>query len=136
MTPWTLARIEDAVRSGWGADTCEPAGRHRWHPGNPARGQSGATALVLHDLLGGDLLRGEVYVDGVRAGDHWWNRFAAGVEIDLTREQYGPEETVTPGRVVERPAELARLQDEYRLLRDRMLTALEPGGTDVTPPQG
>jgi hypothetical protein len=80
--------------------------------------------LVLNDLLGGDLVRGEVHRDGVRTDHHWWNRLAEGVEVDLTREQFSAEETVTPGTVIRRPAKLGRLVEEYELLRGRVLTAL------------
>lgn len=71
----TLYQLEQALRSSWGADTtCLNAkGLERWHRGNPAHGQCGPTALVVQDLLGGDLL-----VAGVSGGDeedevHYWN---------------------------------------------------------------
>lgn len=110
---WTLADVEHAIRSSWGADTCAPEDRPDWHPANPARGQCGVTALVLNDLLGGDLVRGEVHRDGMRVDFHWWNRFADGIEIDLTREQFAPGETVGPATVIERPPAIRRLRDEY-----------------------
>ena len=118
----TLADIERAVRAGWSADTCDPVDRADWHPGNPARGQCGPTALVLHDLFGGELVLGEVLVAGERTGVHWWNRFGTGLEVDLTREQFRPDEEVVGGRVVERPpGPPKRCREEYELLRDRVL---------------
>ncbi|MET9417957.1 hypothetical protein ABZY03_27955 [Streptomyces klenkii] len=124
MTPWLLTDIERAVRSSWDADTCTPEYRSRWTTGNPARDQCGVTALVLNDLLGGELVRGEVLVGGVQTDYHWWNRLGAGVEIDLTREQFRPEETVTGGVVIPRPPEIKRLREEYELLRARVLEKL------------
>lgn len=124
MEPLLLTDIETAVRSSWDADTTTPAHRARWNPGNPARDQCGVTALVVHDLLGGDLIRGEVRVDGERVDFHWWNRLGRGVEIDLTREQFDPHEIVTGGEVVERPAEIVRLREEYELLSARVLERL------------
>ncbi|MEV5157109.1 hypothetical protein [Streptomyces sp. NPDC053728] len=124
MEPLLLTDIEAAVRSSWDADTTTPARRARWNPGNPARDQCGVTALVVHDLLGGDLIRGEVRVDGERVDFHWWNRLGRGVEIDLTREQFDPHEIVTGGEVVERPAEIVRLREEYELLSARVLERL------------
>ncbi|SFW85432.1 YunG family protein [Amycolatopsis australiensis] len=123
MKTWTLAEIERAVRRSWGADTCAPEDRPAWHPGNPARGQCGVTALVLNDLLGGDLVRGEVHADGRRTDFHWWNRLA-GVEIDLTREQFTAGEVVVPATVVARQPKLKRLVTEYELLRGRVHRAL------------
>jgi hypothetical protein len=53
--PLTLQQIEAAVRSSWGPQTCDPADLP-WSAERPSRGQCTATALVLHDLLGGELL--------------------------------------------------------------------------------
>ncbi|MDT0444017.1 YunG family protein [Streptomyces johnsoniae] len=128
-TPLLLADIERAVRSSWGADTATPAHRPHWSQDNPSRDQCGVTAMVINDLLGGELLRGEVMVDGERTDYHWWNRLGLGVEVDLTREQFGPEEIVTEGVVVPRPPTFVRLREEYELLRDRVLHKL--GGPPV-----
>ncbi|MGW6097637.1 YunG family protein [Streptomyces sp. NPDC055157] len=122
--PLLLADIEAAVRASWGADTATPGNRPHWTADNPARDQCGVTAMVLNGLLGGELIRGEVRVDGERTDFHWWNRLGMGVEIDLTREQFGPEEIVAGGTVIPRPAEFVRLREEYELLRDRVLEKL------------
>ncbi|MEI7030915.1 YunG family protein [Streptomyces pratensis] len=129
MATYLLTDIERALRSSWSAETCTPEYRARWSPDNPARDQCGVTAMVLNDLLGGELIRGEVHVGGVRTDYHWWNRLGAGVEIDLTREQFGPEEVVTGGVVIARPpvAEWRRLREEYALLRARVAERLGRG---------
>lgn len=122
----TLTDVERAVRESWGADTCDPADRDDWHPGNPARGQCGVTALVLHDLFGGELVLGEVRVAGERTGVHYWNRFA-GLEVDLTRGQFGPGEDVVGARVVQRPGgPPKRCRDEYELLLGRVMRRVAP----------
>ncbi|CAM5254181.1 hypothetical protein STENM223S_10170 [Streptomyces tendae] len=136
MTPLLLTDIEQAVRASWSAETCTPEYRSRWTGDNPARDQCGVTAMVLNDLLGGELIRGEVHVDGERVDYHWWNRLGRGVEIDLTREQFGPRENVVGGVVVPRPAEIRRLREEYELLRDRVLDRLgvrPPAASAATP---
>ncbi|MER5891871.1 hypothetical protein [Streptomyces sp. NPDC001876] len=124
MEPLLLADIEAAIRSSWDADTTTPEHRPRWDPDNPARDQCGVTALVVNDLLGGELIRGEVMVGGEQADFHWWNRLGLGIEIDLTREQFGPHEVVTGGTVIDRPAEIVRLREEYETLRGRVLERL------------
>ncbi|MFI5532123.1 hypothetical protein ACIA8O_26670 [Kitasatospora sp. NPDC051853] len=126
MTPLLLSDIERAVRDSWSAETCTPEYRARWSDANPARDQCGVTAMVVNDLLGGELLRGEVLVGGERVDYHWWNLLGAGVEVDLTREQFAPHELVTEGTVVPRPplAEWRRLRPEYELLRTRVLERL------------
>jgi hypothetical protein len=82
--------------------------------------------MVLNDLLGGELIRGEVHVAGERVDYHWWNRLGDGIEVDLTREQFRPEEVVTEGIVIPRPpvTEGRRLREEYELLRERVLDKL------------
>lgn len=126
MATYLLSDIEQAIRDSWSAETCTPEYRDRWTPDNPARDQCGVTAMVLNDLLGGKLIRGEVHVDGVRTDFHWWNRLGTGVDVDLTREQFGPEEVVVGGDVIVRPpvSEWRRLQEEYAILRDRVAERL------------
>ncbi|MFC7217224.1 hypothetical protein ACFQLX_03410 [Streptomyces polyrhachis] len=129
MTPWTLTDLERALRASWAADTCSPDDLERagWSPDNPAWGQCHVTALVVNDLLGGDLVLGEVHLDGEQHGYHWWNRLPGGMEVDLTREQFRRGQTVTAARVVTRPpGRLPRRWDEYQLLRHRVAEHLGP----------
>lgn len=128
-TPWTLADIEAAIRAGWSAETCEPAdiSRIAWTAENPAWGQCDITAVVVQDIVGGELVLGEVFLDGRQEGYHWWNLLPGGIRIDLTREQFRRGETVTPGRVVKRPpGRLPRRWEEYQLLRRRVIDKLGP----------
>ena len=54
---------------------------------NPSRGQCGSTALIIHDLLGDELLIAEVIrSEGSRQGVHYWNRLPDGTEVGLTRD--------------------------------------------------
>lgn len=68
MTTWFLTDIEKAVRASWAADTCSPddVARAPWTSDNPAWGHCDVTALAVQDLLGGDLVVGEVHLDGER----------------------------------------------------------------------
>jgi hypothetical protein len=128
--PTTLREIELAIRDSWGPDVCEdPADTARWSPSNPSRGQCGPTALVLNDLLGGELCVAEVRLpDGSQQGFHWWNRLA-GLDLDLTRGQFGPDEHVQGPRVLARPSDPPkRGREQYLLLRTRVLARL----TDTT----
>jgi hypothetical protein len=66
--------LEAAVRAAWALDTCDPVDAADWSPANPSRGQCGSTALIIHDVLGGELLIAEVVRgDGSRQGVHYWN---------------------------------------------------------------
>jgi hypothetical protein len=121
----SFATLQDALRSSWGPDTCDPVDLADWHPGNPARGQCGVTALVVHDLLGGDLMMAEVsYAVGTRQGVHYWNRIGV-LEVDLTRQQFSGDEHVGIGTVLPRPEGApTRCPEEYQLLRARVMAAL------------
>lgn len=99
----SLSAIEDAIRASWSADTCDPVDLP-WSENNPAKGQCSVTALVLNDLVGGELLLAEVHnPDGSRQGVHYWNRLPGGQQIDLTREQFRAGETISEPRVVPLP---------------------------------
>ncbi|MBW5485690.1 alpha/beta fold hydrolase [Streptomyces bambusae] len=128
-TPWTLADLEAAIRAGWSAETCEPTDTSRipWTPENPAWGQCDITALVVQDLVGGDLVLSDVFHEGRQEGYHWGNLLPGGLLVDLTREQFRRGEVVTPGRIVKRPpGRLRRRWDEYQLLRRRVIEKLGP----------
>ncbi|MFH8615279.1 hypothetical protein ACH4E8_09415 [Streptomyces sp. NPDC017979] len=127
MTARPHSAIARALHASWAADICSPddIARAPWTPDNPARGQCDITALVVHDLLGGHLLLGEVTLDGADHGYHWWNRLPDGTEIDLTREQFRQGQIITPGRAVQRPpGRLPRRHEEYEVLKGRVLAAL------------
>jgi 8-oxo-dGTP pyrophosphatase MutT (NUDIX family) len=84
----------------WGPDTCDPSDLADWHPGNPSRGQCGPTALVVREILGGDLVHGRVTAGGKPAGHHYWNRLPDGTELDLTRDQFRPGERIIGGELL------------------------------------
>jgi hypothetical protein len=107
---FSLAQIDRALRLSWAADTCSPddAAWAAWTAANPAWGHCDITALVVNDLLGGDLMVGDVRLNAEPYGYHWWNLLAGGIELDLTREQFQHGQLVNPGRVVKRPPEPPR----------------------------
>lgn len=123
----TLLELEHAFRLSWGADTtCLNAkSLAKWRPDNAAHGQCGPTALVVQDLLGGDLLVAEVTGGNEEDEVHYWNRFPGGIEIDLTREQFGSDRVIGEPRVVVRPpGGPCAYVSEYELLRARVLAVL------------
>jgi hypothetical protein len=66
-----------ALRASWSRETS----RH-WRPDDPARGQCNVSALVVHDLLGGDIVK-----TGTPDGWHFYNR-VGGVRWDVTESQF------------------------------------------------
>ncbi|MDF1703969.1 MAG: hypothetical protein P1U38_04285 [Aeromicrobium sp.] len=124
-----LEELTAALRLAWGPDTCAPEDQPNWSTDNPARGQCITTVLVVHDAFGGQLVRGEVDVDGSRVDYHWWNRSPDGTEIDLTREQFHSHESIVGRVLVERPWGQSRIDEEYARLSARVRQASEPPAT-------
>ena len=131
----TLSELEQAIRASWSLDTADP--ENDWTPGNPSCGQCDITALVVHDLLGGELLGSDVYLDGERVEGHMWNRLPSGVEVDVTREQFKRGEVI--GEPVARPRTAAiadpthpryHRYEKYLVLSDRVRTRLRLSGAD------
>jgi hypothetical protein len=123
------ADIDEAIRACWSTDTCDPVDLEDWSDANPARGQCAVTALVVQDILGGELLMADVHhADGARQGVHYWNRLADGVEVDLTRAQFTHGEVIGTAEVVPRPKDVnrGRLADQYHRLSDRVAGHLPP----------
>lgn len=126
MGRWSVEQVSAAIRASWSLDTCDPADAEQWSSDNRARGQCGVSSLVLHDLVGGELMLAEVlHRDGSRQGWHYWNRLPDGTELDLTREQFTADEIVQEGSVVARPpGPPRRCAEQYLLLRERVLAEL------------
>jgi hypothetical protein len=90
-------------------------------PGDPARGECGATALVVQDLLGGDLLVADVRVGSERLGVHYWNRLEDGEVLDLSSGQFVEGEVVTGAHTVRQPSGVPpKGAEAYLLLRERV----------------
>lgn len=125
IATWTLSAIERVIRASWSAETCDPVDLP-WSRSNPAKGQCGVTALMVNDLLGGDLMVAEVlHGDGTPQGFHTWNVLAGGIEVDLTADQFRAGELVRRGESLRRPAgPPRRVPERYELLRERVLSAL------------
>jgi hypothetical protein len=122
----SIESLQPVLRAAWGPDTCDPDARAEWRADNPSRNQCGTTALVVQDLLGGDLILAEVHVDGAKVGHHYWNRLPGGLDVDFTAGQFRAEEVVVGGKVVVRPPDgPRRCVDEYELLRRRVFAAFD-----------
>jgi hypothetical protein len=71
-----LVDFYQQLRRSWSIESS------RWQPDNPACGQCGVTALVVHDKLGGEILKTDVNGAG-----HFYNRID-GRRVDLTMSQF------------------------------------------------
>jgi len=126
MPAWTLSEVEAAVRSSWGPETSFASADYMARgAGQPSRGQCGTTALVIQNLLGGDLMVADVEYEGRVEGVHYWNVTPGGVELDLTRDQFTPAESlVNQRRVTTGRNSSAAGEQPFQLLRERVTAAL------------
>jgi hypothetical protein len=69
--------VQSALRKAWSSSTSS-----QWTADNPAAGQCNVTALVIHELFGGELLK-----TPLPAGDHYYNRIG-GERYDFTASQF------------------------------------------------
>ena len=125
---FTLAQLAEAIRASWTSDTAQD---DDWSTENPARGQCDITALVVHDLVGGELLAAGVYLGDERIESHMWNRLTSGIEVDLTREQFRRGEVIGEPLVRPRPADFDPAHpchhryEKYLVLSRRVRARLE-----------
>jgi hypothetical protein len=118
----TLGDVEQAIRASWCRETsCEAD----WSEAHPARGQCDVTALLVRELLGGEILIANVLLNGRRIDRHAWNRLPSGLTLDLTREQFVCGETFEEP-VAREPLGLMRARERYALLAERVRAALQP----------
>jgi hypothetical protein len=113
------ARLAGALSRSWSRDTSyDPLS---WCPENPAWGQCAVTALVLQDLLGGDLMFGEV-----NGFQHYWNRLPGDSEVDLTLRQFESVNRIEHRRKADRAYVLSfpDTRRRYRKLLSRVQSAL------------
>ena len=124
MTIPTLEELVDAIAASWSRETSFASEEFmsRGASGNPSRGQCGPTSLVVQDWFGGSLLVTDVFIAGASVGAHYWNRLPDSREVDLTRRQFLPDETLGEAMVTPRvpKQEPAKGLEQYRLLQSRV----------------
>ena len=127
MQTLNLSDIEAAVRASWGSDTSFATEEYMaLGKEKPSRGQCGTTALVIQELLGGDLMIADVEHEGGVSGAHYWNITSGGIELDLTRDQFTSTETlVNPRRVTAQRNASTAGEQPFQLLKKRVDAALD-----------
>ena len=118
--------VKEAIIASWSVETCDPTDAALWSELNPARGQCVASAFLLHDLFGGDLLEAKVTgADGSAQGFHYWNRLPEQGEVDLTIGQFVDGECLGEPIVFLRPpGPPSHGVSQYRVLEERVRSVL------------
>lgn len=123
-------KVLQAIRDSWCAETCgDPIA---WSPQRPSWQQCDASAFVAWEHLGGELVLGKVFLDGVETEHHYWNRID-GRDIDLTRDQFVHGEEIREVDVLTSSylrANMDAMKPEVRqriaVMRTRVARALAP----------
>ena len=123
-----LRQLRRRLERGFSAETSFPGQK----PGVPSAGQCAAVALIVHELLGGELV--SAHVGGI---SHWFNRLPTDlgmVDIDTTADQFGlppirmsPAGELYPGTRVRQDKEV---HDETRRRSLLLLQRVFESGVD------
>ncbi len=117
----TKRQLSRALAQGWSrATSYDPA---HWSEQNSAWGQCAVSALIVQDLLGGQLLLGKI--NGIV--EHYWNRLADYTELDFTRDQFEHVASLDSPRCADRDYVLSfpDTRRRYRRLRRSVLAHLK-----------
>src|SRR6476469_6500553 len=104
------AKVQSALRQSWSA-----ASSDQWTRQNPAAGQCNVTALLVHELFGGELLK-----TPLPAGDHFYNRIE-GRRYDFTASQFDQPIAYVDLLTDRADAELGATSDQLAELRAAFL---------------
>jgi hypothetical protein len=128
--PAKVSDLERALQHAWSADT---SACHTWSLECPSAGQCAVTALLVQDFFGGELLRGVVCGES-----HYWNRLPAGIEVDLTAQQFAEYRLDGPPGVRDRSYVLSfpDTARRYHLLRAAVASLLHDPAAARSPRRG
>ena len=106
------------LRSSWCKETAHPSYQKDWTEENPAYGQCAVTALIMQEILGGD-----IYECTVNRKRHFYNVTSDGKIYDFTQEQFGGAFIVYDNikeRTRESLLKVTNVKERYELLKSRM----------------
>ena len=114
-----------ALKASWNEDTCYDQMRKKWKKSNPAYGQCYATALVINDYFGGEILKAK-FENGT---GHFWNLIGS-KEVDLTRSQFNKNENIPKPVIlfrseIDNNRKYKKYNQQYKLLKKRVKKNLE-----------
>lgn len=121
---WDRHELRERIRRAWGPDTAFTP--DLWDPDLPETGQCGTTALVVAELLGGDILEAPAYRAGEQVEYHYWTRLSSGEEIDWTRDQFQDDRVIGDPVVKERPP---RLKEPFQGMYEKLLQRVVHGAS-------
>ena len=105
-----LAALQSALEQSWSIETSS-----KWLPDNPARGQCSVTALVVQDVLGGEIVKTDV-----GGAWHFYN-FIDGQRRDFSESQFLESVAYADLPSSRKEALSDTSFAQYRALRERVL---------------
>lgn len=106
------------LRQAWCKETAHPSYQKNWTEENPAYGQCAVTALIMQEIIGGD-----IYECTVNRKKHFYNVAPDGRTYDFTQEQFGGA-CIIYDNIKERTREsllkVTNVKERYELLKSRM----------------
>lgn len=69
----------------------------KWNARNPFLGHCAIVAVLVQDILKGDILWSSLEGTGWH-GNHYWNRLPNGEEVDFTKNQFGKNPPILKGK--------------------------------------
>lgn len=99
------------IKMSWTKDTAYPKCQEGWKNNHSSTGQCAVTALLIQELMGGDIVVNKRL-------NHYFN-VVDGITIDLTKDQF-PSQTIEIDGVVERDTLLANKNTRDRFVGLRM----------------
>lgn len=110
--------LHQLIEQGWFAGT---SSNENWSYDLPEAGQCAVTALIVQDILGGELHRALV-----NGESHYWNQLDDGTVIDLTRSQFTTPLVIEDEVIRDREYVLsnAHTKHRYETLRWRLRDVL------------
>jgi hypothetical protein len=115
-------QVARALRQSWSSATAR-----QWTEDNPAAGQCNVTALLVHELFGGELLKTRL-----PEGDHFYNRID-GVRFDFTESQFVRPITYSDAPTTCDDAERGATNAELAALRTAFLRHAGASGQERSP---
>ena len=114
MTTDQFNTIMDALLQSWSLQSSS-----KWSKDNPAKGQCGVTALVVNDLIGGEIRKTKL-----PRGWHFYNVFN-GKRYDFTASQFNEAVAYTDTPSNREEAYVDTNEEQYHYLKQKVLLYIE-----------
>ncbi|PFK43977.1 hypothetical protein COI93_09500 [Bacillus cereus] len=109
MRELKIAQVQEILINAWSIETSS-----KWTRENPAKGQCGVTALVVHDLLGGEIRK-------TRVGEAWhFYNMLDDKRYDFTASQFSEKIIYMDASSNREEAFADTDEKQYKVLKERV----------------